>query len=79
MQSGKSNQRIKGPLSTDEIERQKTFWVKRVQNQHADLDKFKEDELRLNLKSWKRHTESPYMEALDSPWLKFAKLFGYLA
>ena len=46
----KPNQRIKGPLSTDEIERQKTFWVRRIQRQHAGLDKFKEDELRLNLK-----------------------------
>ncbi|XP_020909539.1 uncharacterized protein LOC110247453 [Exaiptasia diaphana] len=46
----KPKQRKEGPLTTEEIEMQKSFWVKRVQQQHASVDKFKEDEQRLNLK-----------------------------
>lgn len=46
----KNKQRLKGPLTAEEIESQRLFWIKRVQKQEASSDKFKDDELRLNLK-----------------------------
>ena len=46
----KYKQRLIGPLTAEEIECQRLFWIKRVQNQEASTDKFSDDELRLNLK-----------------------------
>ena len=46
----KYKQRLKGPLTAEEIESQRLFWIKRVQNQEASSDTFSDDELRLNLK-----------------------------
>ena len=41
--------KVRGPLTTEEIEYQRTLWTKRVQRQHAELQKFKEERLKLNL------------------------------
>ena len=45
----KLSERRKGPLTTEEIEAQRTCWEKRVQSQHSGSNKFKDDKLRLNL------------------------------
>ena len=42
-------ERITGPLTTEEIEKQKIFWEKRAQKQCVGLDQFQEDMLKLNL------------------------------
>ena len=44
---GPKASRTRGPLTTREIEKQKTFWIRRVQVRCTD--KFEEDRLRLNL------------------------------
>ena len=43
------NQRIKGPLTTEEINKQRLFWEKKTQKQWKGSDQFQEDQLRLNL------------------------------
>ena len=43
------NQRIKGPLTTEEINKQRLFWEKKTQKQWEGSDQFQEDQLRLNL------------------------------
>eukprot|EP00795_Rhopilema_esculentum_P001427 gene1427-15848_t len=45
----KKASRIKGPLSTPEIQEQITQWVKRVQSKAKSDDSFKEDEQKLNI------------------------------
>ena len=45
----KKASRIKGPLSTPEIQEQITKWVKRVQSRAKSNDSFKEDEQKLNI------------------------------
>eukprot|EP00795_Rhopilema_esculentum_P004175 gene4175-20362_t len=45
----KKASRIKGPLSTPEIQEQITQWVKRVQSRAKSNDSFKEDEQKLNI------------------------------
>ena len=40
------NQRIKGPLTTQEISKQRLFWEKKTQKQWEGSDQFKEDQLR---------------------------------
>ena len=42
-------QRTTGPLTTEEVNRQKLFWTKRVQNSAAGSAPFKEDQAKLNL------------------------------
>ena len=41
--------KISGPLTTEETRKQILFWVKRVQSRSEETDKFKEDQLQLNL------------------------------
>ena len=43
------NQRIKGPLTTEEINKQRLFWEKKTQKQWEGTDQFREDQLRINL------------------------------
>ena len=43
------NQRIKGQLTTEEINKQRLFWEKKTQKQWKGSDQFQEDQLRLNL------------------------------
>ena len=38
-----------GPITTEEIERQKLWWVKRAQNRAQCTEKFRSDKLQLNL------------------------------
>ena len=45
----KKASRIKGPLSTPEIQEQITQWVKQVQSRAKSNDSFKEDEQKLNI------------------------------
>ena len=40
------NQRIKGPLTTQEISKQRLFWEKKTQKQWEGSDQFKADQLR---------------------------------
>ena len=42
-------QRIVGPLITEEIQKQTTFWIKRSQQQAKSSQKFEEDRLQLNV------------------------------
>ena len=42
-------QRIVGPLTTEEIQKQTTFWIKRSQQQAKSSQKFEEDRLQLNV------------------------------
>ena len=42
-------QRIVGPLTTEEIQKQTTFWIKRSQQQAKSSQKFEEDRLQLNM------------------------------
>ena len=41
--------RIAGPLTTEELDKQKLFWEKRAQRQYAGSNHFQEDRLKLNL------------------------------
>ncbi|KAK3700055.1 hypothetical protein QZH41_004346 [Actinostola sp. cb2023] len=41
--------RLTGPLKTEEIEKQRNIWEKKVQEQHSGLEKFEDDRLKLNL------------------------------
>ena len=43
------SKRMYGPITTDEIEKQKLWWVKRAQNRAQCTEKFKLDKLQLNL------------------------------
>ena len=45
----KKAERIKGPLSTPEIQEQVTQWIRRVQTRARSSDRFKADEQRLNI------------------------------
>ena len=45
---GEGGERITGPLTTEEIEKQKIFWEKRAQRQCAGLNHFEEDMLKMN-------------------------------
>ena len=42
-------ERTKGPLTTEEIERRKLFWIARAQDSAKGSKKFEEDRLQLNL------------------------------
>lgn len=42
-------ERTKGPLTTEEIERRKLFWIARAQDSAKGSEKFEEDRLQLNL------------------------------
>ena len=42
------NQRIKGPLTTEEINKQRLFWEKKTQKQWEGSDQSQEEQLRLN-------------------------------
>ena len=41
--------RVVGPLTTEEIEKQTTFWIKRAQQQANSSKQFEEDRLKLNV------------------------------
>ena len=41
--------RVVGPLTTEEIEKQTTFWIKRTQQQAKSSKQFEEDRLQLNV------------------------------
>ena len=41
--------RVVGPLTTEEIEKQTTFWIKRAQQQAKSSKQFEEDRLQLNV------------------------------
>ena len=47
--NSKNNQRVKGPLSTTEIQEQISFMIKRAQRDVEETSQFKNDSLRLNL------------------------------
>ena len=49
--SHRAGERLRGPLTTLEIQRQKTFWEKRVQRRVEGINTFEEDRQRLNLQS----------------------------
>ena len=40
---------VVGPLTTEEIEKQTTFWIKRAQQQAKSSKQFEEDRLQLNV------------------------------
>jgi hypothetical protein len=44
----KSIERATGPISTDEVERQELWWIKRAQEAVRNDDQFRADQLRLN-------------------------------
>ena len=44
-----TKEKITGPLTTDEINAQLEFWIKRAQDQNRETKNFKEDKLQLNL------------------------------
>ena len=48
--AGKQYVSIKGPLLTEEIKEQETWWINRVQTRNQDSLEFKEDRARLNLR-----------------------------
>ncbi len=41
--------RVLGPLTTVETEQQVKWWIRRIQERYSDTEKFREDQLRLNL------------------------------
>ena len=47
----KRQNRVIGPLTTEEIQRQRTFWTKRAQEQGKSSAKFEEDRLQLNIQN----------------------------
>ena len=46
----KRKERIKGPLTTEETRKQVIFWVKRIQSRCEETNRFKDQQLQLNLK-----------------------------
>jgi hypothetical protein len=50
----RTKEKITGPLTTEEINEQLEFWIKRAQSQCERKEKFEEDRLQLNLNSIKR-------------------------
>ena len=47
--TSKKSERLSGPLTTEEIDKQIKFWVRREQRRYSDTEEFKADQLRLNL------------------------------
>ena len=45
----KKAERIKGPLTTEEIQNQIRWWIKRVQARNESTERFKNEQQRLNL------------------------------